>query len=97
METLHLDDRGKLISQGQGAFMPTPTPSRTVDITTAPRVVITLATGLMSRVMGEMPSARDNAWQAVLEDRARAAQRAELATVLRGAIPSGARNNRLDA
>jgi len=78
--------------------MPTPTPARTVDITTAPRVVITLATGLMARVMGErMPSARDNAWQAVLEDRARAAQRAELATVLRGAVASGARNNRPDA
>jgi len=77
--------------------MPTPTPTRTVDITAAPRVVITLASGLMARVMGETTTARENAWQAVLEDRARAAQRAELATVLRGAVPSGARNNRHDA
>ena len=77
--------------------MPTPTPTRTVDITAAPRVVITLATGLVTRVLGDMPTARENAWQAVLEDRARAAQRADLATVLKGAVASGARNNRPDA
>jgi hypothetical protein len=72
--------------------MPTATPARTVDITAAPRVVITLASGLVTRVFGDrMPSARDNAWQAVLEDRARAAQRAELADVLRDAAPAGAR------
>jgi hypothetical protein len=55
--------------------------SRSVDITVAPRVVITLATGLVGRVF-EMSSARDNAWQSVLADRERAAQRAELASVL---------------
>lgn len=78
--------------------MPTPVPARTVDITAAPRVVITLASGLVTRVFGElMPSARDNAWQAVQEDRARAAQRAELADVLRGAIGSGSRNGRSEA
>jgi hypothetical protein len=78
--------------------MPTPTTTRSVDITAAPRVVITLATGLVTRVLGErMPTARENAWQAVLEDRARAAQRADLANVLQGAAASGARNNRPDA
>jgi hypothetical protein len=59
------------------------TSKSTVDITTAPRVVITLASNLVLRVLGEMPSARDNAWQSVLADRERAAQRAELASVLR--------------
>jgi hypothetical protein len=68
--------------------------SRGVDITAAPRVVITLASGLVSRMLGERPTARDNAWQAVLADRKRAAQRAELENVLRGAVPSGARNTR---
>lgn len=78
--------------------MPTPSPTRTVDITAAPRVVITLASGLVTRVFGDlMPSARDNAWQAVQEDRARAAQRDELAAVLRTAIGSGARNRRSEA
>jgi uncharacterized lipoprotein YmbA len=72
--------------------MPTQSPTR-LDLTVAPRVVITLASGLVTRVFGErLPTARDNAWQAVLEDRVRAAQRAELADVLRSAIPSGARN-----
>ncbi|HEU0238957.1 MAG TPA: hypothetical protein VFR11_06700 [Micromonosporaceae bacterium] len=66
---------------------------RTVDITAAPRVVITFASGLVRRMLGG-PSARDNAWQAVLADRERAAQRAELANVLRSAVPSGARNSR---
>ena len=55
-----------------------------VDITAAPRVVITLASGLVTRMFA-MPSARDNAWQSVLADRERAAQRAELASVLRRA------------
>jgi hypothetical protein len=57
------------------------TQSRTVDITAAPRVVITLASGLVSRVF-DLSSARENAWQSVLADRERAAQRAELASVL---------------
>jgi hypothetical protein len=61
------------------------TDPRTVDITAAPRVVITLASGLVNRVLGEMPSARDNAWQSVLADRERAAARAEFANVLRSA------------
>jgi hypothetical protein len=60
-----------------------PSVTKTVDITTAPRVVITFASGLVSRVFGEMSSARDNAWQSVLADRERAASRAELANVLR--------------
>jgi hypothetical protein len=59
--------------------------TKNLDITTAPRVVITLASGLVTRVFPTMPSARDNAWQAVLADRERAAQRAELASVLRSA------------
>ena len=65
--------------------MPTPAPpARTVDITAAPRAVLTLATGLVSRVLGErMPTARDNAWQAVLADRERAAAREELDAVVR--------------
>ena len=58
-------------------------PSKSVvDITAAPRVVITLASGLVTR-MFDMPTARENAWQAVLADRERAAQRAEFASVLR--------------
>jgi hypothetical protein len=61
------------------------TEPRTVDITAAPRVVITLASGLVNRVFGETSSARENAWQSVLEDRKRAAVRAELASVLRHA------------
>jgi hypothetical protein len=61
------------------------TESKSLDITTAPRVVITLASGLVTRVFGDMPSARENAWQAVLADRERAAQRAEVASVLRSA------------
>ena len=61
------------------------TDSKARDITAAPRVVITLASGLVSRVFGDQPSAVENAWQAVLEDRVRAAQRAELASVLRSA------------
>jgi hypothetical protein len=61
------------------------TETRTVDITAAPRVVITLASGLVNRVFGETSSARENAWQSVLEDRKRAAVRAELASVLRHA------------
>jgi hypothetical protein len=56
----------------------------TVDITAAPRAVITLASGLVTRVF-DMPSARDNAWQSVLADRERAAARAELESVLRHA------------
>ena len=62
-----------------------PAGGRGVDITAAPRVVITFASGLVSRVFGERPSARENAWQAVCADRVRAAQRAELASVLREA------------
>jgi hypothetical protein len=53
------------------------------DITAAPRAVITLASGLFTRVLGDrIPSARDNAWAAILADRERAARRAELASVL---------------
>jgi hypothetical protein len=62
--------------------MPT-TKSTSVDITTAPRAVITLASSLVLRVLGEMPTAQENAWQSVLADRERAAHRAELASVLR--------------
>ncbi|HEY2791117.1 MAG TPA: hypothetical protein VGJ28_02095 [Micromonosporaceae bacterium] len=61
------------------------TSTKTLDITAAPRVVITLASGLVTRVLPAMPSARDNAWQSVLADRERAAARAELASVLRSA------------
>jgi hypothetical protein len=61
------------------------TEPRTVDITAAPRVVITLAADLVHRVFGETSSACENAWQSVLEDRKRAAVRAELASVLRHA------------
>jgi hypothetical protein len=68
--------------------------TRTLDITAAPRVMITFASGLVNRVLGDRPSARENAWQAVLADRERAAARAELADVLRGAVASGARNSR---
>jgi hypothetical protein len=68
--------------------------TRTLDITAAPRVMITFASGLVNRVLGDRPSARENAWQSVLADRERAATRAELADVLRGAVPSGARNSR---
>ena len=68
--------------------------TRTVDITVAPRVVITFASGLLNRVLGERPTARDNAWRAVLADRERAAQREELAKVLRRAVPGGARKSR---
>jgi hypothetical protein len=71
--------------------------NRGVDITVGPRVMITFASGLVNRVFGEGPSARDNAWQAVLADRERAAQRAELSDVLRSAVPSGARNTRRPA
>jgi hypothetical protein len=61
----------------------TSAPSKSaVDITAAPRVVITLASGLVTR-MFDLSSARDNAWQSVLADRERAAQRAELDSVLR--------------
>jgi len=68
--------------------------TRALEITAAPRVMITFASGLVNRVLGDRPSARENAWQAVLADRERAAARAELADVLRGAVPSGARNSR---
>jgi hypothetical protein len=61
------------------------TSSKNRDITAAPRVVISLASDLVTRVFGDMPSARENAWQSVLADRERAAQRAELASVLRAA------------
>lgn len=64
----------------------TPAPSaatRTVDITLAPRAVITFASGLVHRVLGEGPTAQDNAWQAVLADRERAALRDEVADVKR--------------
>jgi hypothetical protein len=67
--------------------------ARAVDITIAPRVMITFASGLVNRMLGDRPSARENAWQAVLADRKRAAARAELADVLRSAVPSGARNS----
>ena len=67
--------------------------TRALDITAAPRVMITFASGLVNRVLGDRPSARENAWQAVLADRERAAARAELADVLRSAVPSGARNS----
>jgi len=58
---------------------------RSLDITAAPRVVITLASGLVARILGPMPSARDNAWESVLADRERAAQRAAHAHVRRPA------------
>jgi hypothetical protein len=58
--------------------------SRPVDITAAPRAVISFASGLVTRVI-TMPSAQENAWRAVCADRKRAAARAELAAVIRGA------------
>lgn len=67
--------------------------TRTLDLTAAPRVMITFASGLVKRVLGDRPSARENAWQAVLADRERAAARAELADVLRGAGPNAPRNS----
>jgi hypothetical protein len=68
-------------------LMPTPAPpARTVDITAAPRAVITFASELVSRVFGErLTTARENAWQAVLADRERAAARDELDAVVRDA------------
>ena len=64
------------------------TPRTTVDITAAPRAVISFASGLVTRVI-TMPSAKDNAWSAVCADRERAAARAELASVLRERVPTG--------
>lgn len=56
--------------------------ARPVDITAAPRAVISFASGLLTRVV-TFPSAQENAWNAVCADRERAAARAELAAVLR--------------
>ncbi len=68
-----------------GSPSPAAGSARGVDITAAPRAVITIASELVNRFFGEQPSARDNAWQAVCADRERAAERAELASVLRDA------------
>jgi hypothetical protein len=66
------------------------TPRTTVDITAAPRAVISFASGLVTLVLPPMPSARDNAWTAVCADRERAAARAELASVMRDKQLTGA-------
>lgn len=65
-----------------GASMAT---SRPVDITAAPRAVISFASGLVTRVVA-IPTAQENAWSAVCADRKRAAARAELAAVLRSTV-----------
>ncbi len=57
-------------------------PRTTVDITAAPRFVLFLASGLVTRVI-DVPSAKDNAWSAVCADRERAAARAELESVIK--------------
>jgi hypothetical protein len=61
----------------------------TVDITAAPRAVISFASGLVTFVLPPMPSAKDNAWSAVCADRVRAAARAELASVLQAKTLTG--------
>jgi hypothetical protein len=63
----------------------------TVDITAAPRAVISFASGLVTLVMPPRPSAKDNAWSAVCADRERAAARAELELVLRDRVASTGR------
>ena len=64
------------------------TPSRTVDITAAPRAVISFASELVTLVI-TMPSAQENAWSAVCADRQRAAARAELADAVRSRSLTG--------
>jgi hypothetical protein len=56
--------------------------SRPMDITAAPRAVISFASDIVARVIA-IPSAQENAWKAVCADRERAAARAELDAVLR--------------
>jgi hypothetical protein len=63
---------------------PTQTTTQGVDITAAPRAVLRESVRLLYRVLGEkrLGSATDNAWSAVLEDRERARERAEIIRLL---------------
>ncbi len=62
--------------------MTSPTPS--VDLTAAPRAVLRESVRLLYRVFGErmLRTARGNAWEAVCEDRERAADRAKVDRML---------------
>jgi len=62
--------------------MTSPTP--TVDLTAAPRAVLSVSVRLLYRVLGErtLRTARGNAWEAVCADRERARDRAEVVRML---------------
>jgi len=64
-----------------------PTNTTTIDITAAPRAVLRESVRLLYRVLGEerLGTSRANAWAAVCADRARAAQRADVARLLAAA------------
>lgn len=81
--------------------MTTPTRQTTVDITAGPRAVIHTAADIIFRVsrtmLGEdrVPTAQGNAWEAMVADRERARQRAELQSWLVQADGAGARAARV--
>ena len=59
------------------------TPTRTagaVDLTAAPRAVLRLLNWVLGE--GRLGSSRGNAWEAMIADRARAQERAEVARLL---------------
>lgn len=77
--------------------------TRPVDITAIPRAVLSAAAGMVHTVeravVGEarVRTARDNAWEAVLADRHRATQRAEVSQLvaIRAQIAMGSRTRPL--
>jgi hypothetical protein len=66
-----------------------------IDLTAAPRAVLSASVRILYRVLGErrLGSAQGNAWDAVCADRKRAQARAEVQQMLAGQ-PRGARRTR---
>jgi len=69
--------------------MTTSTQTTTVDLTAAPRAVLSASVRILYRVLGEgrLRTARGNAWDAVCADRERARERAEVVRMLAAGRP----------
>jgi hypothetical protein len=85
--TLPTDMQGRGMTDAQGRGM---TDAQGRDMTAAPRAVLRESVRLLYRVLGEkrLGTASGNAWEAVLEDRKRARDRAEIDRMLADARAS---------
>ena len=63
------------------------TSPNTIDLTAAPRALLSVSVRLLYRVLGEqrLRTAQGNAWEAVCADRRRAAERADVQRMLAAA------------